>query len=824
MNDVKFAFRQLLKNPGFTAVAVLTLALGIGANTAIFNLLDAIALRSLPIREPGRLFFVTTGGPVSGLSYATVEHLQRDDTQTGPVFAYRPVKARLNTARQIDVTLIQLVTGNYFKSLGFPAAAGRTLGMDDDRADAPPAAVISYGCWERRFGRSAAALGQPIRLNGTAFTIVGVTPRGFYGLDPQAVPEVFVPMQLQPLLEPGDAKLLTEFGRWALTTVVRLNPGVRPETARTRLSTLFQQVVSANAQQWISAEDLPRVLERGVVLRPAAKGAARLREKFAQPLLVLAIAVGLVFLIACANVANLLLVRGLSRQREVAVRLALGASRGRVRRLLLTESALLAMLGAALGLLLANWGERSLMMFLPADATGVAINLDTGHRTLGFTAVISILATLVFGLAPALRATHMPLTVAMSAGGRTAGGPVSSQRLGHMLVMAQVAFSMLLLIGAGLFVRSLRELLAVDAGFDRRNVLLLTVEPKLSGYRDTQLDDLGFKLVGADLLERLEAIPGVSSASLSSFSQLGNLPGWNVPIKLAARTERGNDRAGAFWKRVSPKHFETLGIPILLGRSFNSTDGGNAPRVAVINEAMARHYFGGNNPVGERFSLTSGLEALGQMEIVGVAKDTKATDLRSEAPRMFYMPFAQFPNAENLVFEIRTALEPSALASAARQLIESVDGGLAVSKVTTLADTLSASLLRERAMATLGSLFGLLALLLASVGLYGVLAYAVTQRTREIGIRIALGAPGRQVRRLVLRQGMRWVAAGVGAGFVGSLALTRFLSSQLFGVSPADPATFVCVTVFLGVVALLACWLPARRAARIDPMEALRYE
>jgi predicted permease len=244
----------------------------------------------------------------------------------------------------------------------------------------------------------------------------------------------------------------------------------------------------------------------------------------------------------------------------------------------------------------------------------------------------------------------------------------------------------------------------------------------------------------------------------------------------------------------------------------------------VINEAMARHYFGGNNPVGERFSLTSGLEALGQMEIVGVAKDTKATDLRSEAPRMFYMPFAQFPNAENLVFEIRTALEPSALASAARQLIESVDGGLAVSKVTTLADTLSASLLRERAMATLGSLFGLLALLLASVGLYGVLAYAVTQRTREIGIRIALGAPGRQVRRLVLRQGMRWVAAGVGAGFVGSLALTRFLSSQLFGVSPADPATFVCVTVFLGVVALLACWLPARRAARIDPMEALRYE
>src|SRR5438093_59576 len=432
MNDLKFAFRQLLKNPGFTAVAVLTLALGIGANTAIFNLLDAIVLRSLPVREPGRLFFVTTGGPVSGLSYATVEHLQRDDAEVGAVFAYRSTKARLNTADQTDVTINQLVSGNYFRSLGLSAVAGRTLGAEDDRSEAPPAAVISYGCWERRFGRSATVLGQPIRLNGTAFTIVGVAPREFFGLDPQSVPEVFVPMQLQPLLEPGDAKLLKEFGRWALTTVVRLNPGVRPETARTRLTTLFQQVVSANARQWIRAEDLPRVLERGVTLQPAAKGVARLREKFSQPIFVLMIAVSLVFLIACANVANLLLARGMVRRREIAVRLAVGASRWRLLRLLLTESAVLAILGASLGLLLAEWSERSLLMFLPAEATGVVINLDSGHRALGFTAVISLLATLVFGVAPALRATHLPLTAAMSEGGRNAG-TTSSQRLGRML-------------------------------------------------------------------------------------------------------------------------------------------------------------------------------------------------------------------------------------------------------------------------------------------------------------------------------------------------------------------------------------------------------
>ena len=393
-----------------------------------------------------------------------------------------------------------------------------------------------------------------------------------------------------------------------------------------------------------------------------------------------------------------------------------------------------------------------------------------------------------------------------------------------MLVVSQVAFSLLLLIGAGLFVRSLRELLAVDAGFNRRNVLLLTVEPKLSGYRDAQLDDLGFKLVGSDLLERMEAVPGVSSASLSSFSQLGNLPGWNVPIKLAAPNDRGEDRAGAFWKRVSPKHFETLGIPILLGRSFQPTDGENAPRVAVIDQAMARHYFGDKNPVGERFTLASGLQALGEIEIVGVVRDTKSTDLRSGAPRMFYMPFLQFPNAENLVFEIRTAVDPATLVPVARRLIESVDSSLAVSKVTTLADTVSASLVQERAVATLGTFFGSPALLLAAVGLYGVLAYTVTHRTREIGIRMALGAPHRQVLRLILQQGMRWVLAGVVAGIAGALVLTRFLSSLLFGVSALDFATFAGVTLLLGLVALLACWLPARRAAKVDPMQALRYE
>jgi len=824
MHDLKFAVRQLLKNPGFTTVAVLTLALGIGANAAIFSLLDAIVLRSLPVREPGRLCFVTTGGPVSGLSYATVEHLRNKGLGVGMVFAYRSTKVRLNTGNQADVTTGQLVSGNYFGSLGLSAAAGRLLSQEDDGPDAPPVVVISYGCWERRFGRSAAALGQPVRLNGAAFTIVGVAPREFFGLDAQSVPEAFVPLQLQPLLEPGDAKLLNEFGRWAWTTVVRLNPGVRVETARTVLTTLFQQVVSANAQQWIRAADLPSVLERGVTLKRAGRGADRLREKFSQPLLVLMIAVGLVFLIACANVGNLLLARGVSRRREFAVRLAIGASRWRVLRLLLTESALLALLGAAMGFLLASWSERSLLLFLPEEAAGIAISLDRSHRVLGFTAVVSIVATLVFGLAPAVRATHLPLTGVLTEGGRNSCGAAASQRLGRMLVVSQVAFSLLLLIGAGLFVRSLRELLAVDAGFNRQNVLLLTVEPKLSGYRDTQLDDLGFKLVASDLLERIEGIAGVRSASLSSFSQFGNLPGWNVPLKLIGQYDRGEDRVGSFWKRVSPKHFETLGIPVLLGRSLRQSDGENAPRVAVINESMARQYFGDKSPVGERFMLTSGLQALGQIEIVGVVKDTKSKDLRSEAPRMFYMPFLQFPNTENLVFEISSAVDPGAIAPAARRLIESVDSSLAVSKVTTLAHTVNASLVQERAVATLSACFGLLALLLASIGLYGVLAYAVTQRTREIGIRIALGAHARDVRRLFVRQGMHWVLAGIAVGLAGALALTRYLNSLLFGVGALDPATFASVTLLFGLVALFACWLPARRATKVEPMEALRYE
>jgi predicted permease len=823
MNDLKFAFRQLLKNPGFTAVAVLTLALGIGANTAIFSLVDAVLLKSLPVHQPERLFFITSGNNAA-LSYPLVERFQQANNEIGETFAYRSLKVRLGVGGNNDVVLGQLVSGNYFSSLGVAPQLGRHILPDDDRAERPPVALLSHGCWERRFGSDASVVGRSLELNGVAFTVIGVAPLSFHGLEAQSVPEVFVPVQQHALLTPAEPDLLKEYGSWVFTTVFRLKTGVAEDVARGQLTRTYQQVVKENAREWIREKDLEEVFSRGVRLLSAGRGTAKLRDQFSRPLLVLMSASGLVLLVACANVAGLLLARGTSRRREITLRLAVGASRWRIVRQLMIESLLRTGFGCLLGLLMAIWGSQGLAQLLPEAAVGLVADAGFDPRLAGFSMLVAGAATLLVGLVPAIRGAGVSLDGTLGEGGRVAGTSVGVSRFGNSLVISQVAVSLILLVGAGLFIRSLRELVTLDPGFQRDNVILLVVQPELAGYSGDEQERLAARLAAPDLMQRLELIPGVRSASLASSREFGDRPWWRMAIKVMGAIAQEDDRTGATMRWVSPKHFGTLGIPVLRGRAVGDADTLAAPKVAVINETMARQYFGDTDPLGRRIKLSSGLEALGEIEVVGVARDTKATSLRETATAMFYLPFEQFPNTDNLIFAIRHAGAAQPISLAAREVIESLDANLAITRVTTLSKEVEASLVQERATATLSTGFGVLALLLASLGLYGVLAHAVNRRTREIGVRLALGAQRRDVLRLIAGQGMKLVLAGMVVGLLGAIGVARLLTSLLYGVRPIDPPTFASVCLLLIGTALFACWLPARRAAKVDPMEALRHE
>ena len=734
MNDLRFAFRRLLKNPGFAAVAALTLALGIGANTAIFSLVDAVLLKSLPVPQPGRLYFITSGQNMA-VSYPFIDRFQTAKADVGETFAYWTLRLRLNAGPGNDVALGQLVSGNYFLGLGAAIRLGRPVVSSDDQLQAPPVAVISHGCWERRFGRDPGVLGRTLQLNGVPFTIVGVTPREFHGLDPQATPEVFVPIRQHVLLTPGEPRLLEEYGQWVFTAVVRLKDGITEATAGNRLTGLYQQVISEN-NQWIRAQDLPEVMNRGVRLLPAGQGVADLREKFSWPLLVLLGASALVYLIACANVAGLLLARGTMRQREIAVRLALGASRARVARLLLAESLLLAGGGCVAGLFVAVWSSKGLTRFLPEEAVGVALNAGLDARLLAFSVLMSLVAAGLVALTPALRGSRTTVNSVLSDAGRIVGSAGAMSRVGKGLIVAQVALSLMLLVGAGLLVRSLRELVTLDPGFRRENVLLLTVQPELTGHSDADREKLAARLAAQELLERLEAIPGVLSASLSASPEFGGGSRWRMAIKPVDAAARAEDRTGSTMRWVSPKHFETLGIEVLRGRAFGAQDSLSAPRVAVINETMARQYFGNANPLAERFKLTSGLEALGEIEIVGIVRDTKSASLWDASAALFYLPFAQFPNTENLVFAVRCTDNPLRIVADVRNAIESMDPNLAITKATTLANVVEASLVQESATATLSTGFGVLALVLAAIGLYGA---GLRGRPADAGDRYSYG-------------------------------------------------------------------------------------
>ncbi|MCI0389447.1 MAG: ABC transporter permease [Acidobacteria bacterium] len=814
--DLRYGVRMLLKHKGFTSVAVLSLALGIGANTAIFSLIDAVLLKNLPVRAPEQLYLIAHSGlrgVSEGSNFPFYEQIRDHSRSFSEVIAFNPNQWKVTVKDETEQVSGQVVSGNYYPTLGVGALIGRTLTVADNQVPGGhPVAVISYAYWKRRFAQDPGVLGQNMTINLTPFTIIGVTPPEFFGLQVGRSADITVPMSMHPLVGSG-AGLGNRDGWWRLPMMGRLKPGVSIEQARAEVDLLLQQFLDEVKTRPQLRQDHFKRAE----LMPAGNGLAELRRQFSDPLRILMAIVGLVLLIACANVANLLLARAAVRQKEVAIRLALGAGRLRLIRQLLTESVLLAVMGGLLGLLFAYWGADYLVSFIPQEGAPITLHFNPDLRVLSFTVALSLLTGILFGLAPALRATRLDLSPALKDDARGSGVGPSRLGLGKLLVVAQVAISLLLLIGAGLFVRSLQKLRGLDTGFERNNVLLFTIDAYGTNYKDTKLAALH-----RGLLERLSVMPGVRSASLSQYSPIsGAGQGRRISVPGFAHQSEEDGLITVNW--VGPNYFETMGIPLVVGRAFTPGDNEQAPRIAVISESVARYYFPNENPVGRRINISRPPEG-GECEIVGVVKDAKFQSLRQENQRLVYLAHLQGPPWRLMTFALRTAGDPAGLIAAVRHEVRAAGEDIPMTHVKTLVAQIDESLAQERLVASLSGFFGLLALLLSCVGLYGIMAYTVARRTREIGIRLALGAQPGNVLWLVMRETLLLVLIGVATGLPAALATTRLISTLLFELTANDPLTIALATSLLIAVAALAGYLPARRAARVDPMVVLRQE
>ncbi|MFN2579212.1 MAG: ABC transporter permease [Pyrinomonadaceae bacterium] len=852
--DLRYGLHMLWKNPGFTAIAVLTLALGIGANTALFSVVDAVLLKKLPVKNPEQLVLfnsiakreVNIGAhdgnvnrdPASGLStrssfpYLTYTRLRQQRGALSDVVAFGSVDLNMNVDGQADVAAGQAVSGNYFEMLGVTAFLGRMINESDDNAAATPVAVLSHRYWLRRFGENRQVIGRQVNINNVAFTIAGIAPPGFEGtMNLGSTQDVYIPVTWEPQVA-GDRSEMKGAGIWWLRLMGRLKPGTTVEQARASLEPAFQQSVlehrtlrstqlTADGQSVLPPLDAKDYPHLGAY--SGSQGEMNVRRFYQRPLRLLFGVVGLVLLIACANVANLHLVRASSRQKEIAVRLAMGASRWRLIRQLLTESVLLGLVGGATGILFAWWIKDSLIAVADWNGRDSALNPQLDIRVLGFTLGLSLLTSIVFGLVPAFRTTRVNLTPALKDSGRSSTR-ASRSLLTRSLVVAQVSLSLLLLIGAGLLVRTLLNLEHVDTGFNSSNLLLFRVEPNLIGYKEDRLANLYQQMT-----ERIEAIPGVNSVTFSrvallSFSSSSSslfLPG------VKANPDGGFSPSGnVHVHRVRENFLQAMGIPLLTGRSLSAQDDARSPHVAVVNQTFAHDFFPNENPVGKYFSLDP--RKPGDVQIIGVARDAKYTSQRDEIPATVYFPWRQYLNSVGgVTFEVRTQGHPGGAIAQIREAVRQIDSNLPLKDFKTQIEQADESLAIERLFAKLLSLFGVLAQQLASIGLYGVLAWSVSQRTREIGIRMALGADRHKVMRMILRQGMTLALIGMVLGAGSAFVLTKYLESlttMLYGVKPRDPLTYVVTASVLIVISLIACFVPARRATRIDPMVALRYE
>lgn len=814
--DFRYAVRTLLKRPGFVVLAVLSLGLGIGANTAIFSLVNLVLFRPLPVAAPEQLYSVAVRGRDDGVlafSYPNyVDFRDRNEVLAG-LIVHRFAPMSLSRNGQNERVWGYLVSGNYFDVLGVKAALGRTFTSDDDRTKlASPVAVLSYGCWRRRFGGDPSVVGRDVLINSHSFKVVGVAPEGFVGTEMIYTPEIWVPMMMQPWIEPS-YNWLDARGTQNIFATGRLKPGVTRAQAEASLNLLAAQL----GREYPDENEGQRIelVSPGFII-PA------LRSGFVSFSWVLMAAVGLVLLIACTNLANLLLARAAERRREVAVRLALGASRWRIVRQLLTESLLLAVVGGAVGVALAVWMLDLVAAFQPPVDFPLTVDLRVDWRVLAFAFLASLVTGVLFGLAPALQAAKTELVSALKDAALQSG--MRRSRLRSGLVVAQLAFSLVLLVAAGLVVRALQQVQTMSPGFDVRNGLLASVDLGLQGY--DQARGLNFQ---RQLVERVEVLPGVKAAALTSFVPLSlNYSATSIFVEGQAPV-RGANVPTAMYASVSPRYFEAMGIALARGREFTAQDNEQSTRVAVVNETFARKFFPGANAVeraiGKRVS-SRGVDGP-FVQIVGVARDGKYFHIGEDDRPFIYYPLRQEYEA-SVTLVVRSSGEPQALIGAVRGEVQKLDANLPVFGVKTMAEHLGLSYFPARVAAALLSSFGLLALALAGIGIYGVTSYAVAQRTREIGVRVALGARRRDVLRLVLGQGMVLIGIGLVAGLVVGLAaafaLTRLMTNVLYGVSLTDPLVFALVVLLLVGVALAACLVPARRATKIDPMVALRYE
>lgn len=802
--DARYALRLLTRSPGFTAVAVLVFALGIGANTAVFSLINSLLLRTLPVDKPEQLVLLATqrqtGDPSSDFSYPQFREVFGHTASYQGVFGFSPIDAlKVSVQGETETANGVQISGSYFPTLGVHASAGRVLTAGDEGLSEGGVCVISHDYWRRKFAAGPDAIGKTMRLNDQPYTIVGVVEPEFHGVQVGDNPDIFV------LMSQFSPALLADANTWWLSAAARLKPGITVPQASAELDALYQHRYHPQGRQPGQRDYMLAV--------PFARGQSPVGSEYSKPLAILMGAVGLVLIIACANLANLLLARAEARRKEMAVRLAIGAGRARLIRQLLTESFILAVAGTALGLLFAQWSRGFLVRLAGDGPRHFSLDMQPDLTVFAFAAVLSLGTTLLFGLAPAVRATRVdPYPELKSAGSlvsRAAGaGP------GNVLVVFQIALSVALVIGAGLLARTLGNLRSFDAGFDRENLLFFAIEPAASGYSGDRLLNLY-----AGVLEKLQSLPGVKSVSMSRFRPMtrgrfgGRVRLVNDSSAGAPRTLEGN--------AVDDSFFDTFHIPFVQGRGFNRGDTSAAPKVAILNETAARQFFPGRNALGQRFFLAGA----DPFEVIGIVRDARYHDLREQPVRMAYLPYRQGGvSLERMHFALRANRDAAALAPEIRALMRDFARNVPVVDVNTLTEQIDRTLLRERLLSTLSSFFAALGLVVAAAGLYGLMAFRVTRRRAEIGIRTALGAQRSDILSLILREVLLLVSTGAAAGLLIAWPATNFLASLLFGLSRYDAATIAGAVGSLVAISLLAAWLPARRALRVDAWNALRYE